>query len=49
VLTPPKFRAKWVSEGLIIGGDRSEAFMKLVRAQREQIAGVVKKYGISRQ
>lgn len=49
VLTTPQFRAKWVSEGSIIGGDRPDTFTETVRAQREQIAGVVKKYGISRQ
>jgi len=49
VLTTPKFRAKWVADGAIIGGDRPEAFTETVRAQREQIASVVKKYGIARQ
>lgn len=48
VLTTPQFRAKWVADGAIIGGDRPEAFTETVRVQREQIAGVVKKYGISR-
>ncbi len=49
VLTTPQFRAKWVSQGAIIGGDRPAAFTQWARSQRDLISAVASKYQITKQ